>query len=236
MKIRTLAQGLVGIIALVIALATAGAAMATDNTCPKAGKVDVTGNHKTVTITAPEGKLIAGYCVKAGSAKQNLGPVTVWLDEPVASVTITRPSGKDISHYTVFYVPKETPSTTATGSPSTTATATATHTASSTTSSSSSTSSSSTTSASSSSTSSTRATASPTAPTSAAPVTEPEPTDRTVATGPKSDAPATSPGTVNTGTGELAHTGLNTVGKIAVALLMLLAAAGAYTLRRKGAH
>ncbi|GAB4086758.1 hypothetical protein GCM10028784_33880 [Myceligenerans cantabricum] len=73
------------------------------DTCPKDGKIDVEGNQKKITITAPEGKLITGYCVKAGSAKQGLGPEYKTFDPPVAEVTIKHSSCKDISHYTVTY-------------------------------------------------------------------------------------------------------------------------------------
>ncbi|MEF3404278.1 hypothetical protein [Agromyces sp. CCNWLW203] len=56
------------------------------------------------TIEAPEGKLIAEVCVKAGSDNQGDGPVSTKYDPPVASVTISHPSGKDISHYSVRYI------------------------------------------------------------------------------------------------------------------------------------
>ncbi|MBM7831080.1 hypothetical protein JOE59_001785 [Agromyces cerinus] len=56
------------------------------------------------TIEAPEGKLIAEVCVKAGSDNQGDGPVSTTYDPPVASVIISHPSGKDISHYSVRYV------------------------------------------------------------------------------------------------------------------------------------
>lgn len=63
---------------------------------------------KSITITAPEGKLISAYCVKAGSIKQGNGPEYVTLTPPQESVTISHSSGKDISHYTVTYVDKPT--------------------------------------------------------------------------------------------------------------------------------
>ncbi|UUZ59181.1 hypothetical protein [Nocardioides sp. B-3] len=50
--------------------------------------------------------------MKAGSAQQGNGPVNVVVDPPAASVTITHPSGKDISHYTVTLVPTPTPTPT----------------------------------------------------------------------------------------------------------------------------
>lgn len=64
-------------------------------------------NTTEVTVTAPEGQLISGYCVKAGSENQGLGPEYVTLDEPATSVTIEYTMSdtvKDISHYVVTYV------------------------------------------------------------------------------------------------------------------------------------
>lgn len=63
-----------------------------------------------VTVTAPAGQLISGYCVKAGSAQQGNGPEYVTIDPPATQVTITHSSGKDISHYVVSYVPATTTS------------------------------------------------------------------------------------------------------------------------------
>ena len=74
--------------------------------------MEVSGEQTSVTVTAPEGMVITGYCVKAGSAKQGDGPVFVTLDEPATTVTIMHPSGKAISHYTVFYGPTSSPSPT----------------------------------------------------------------------------------------------------------------------------
>jgi hypothetical protein len=73
-------------------------------TCPKEGKVDVGGEQTTLVVTAPEGFLITGYCVKAGSEKQGDGPVDVVVDPPATEVTISHPSGKAISHYTLITV------------------------------------------------------------------------------------------------------------------------------------
>jgi hypothetical protein len=67
------------------------------------GKIDTTGDPGSVTLTAPDGQLITGYCVKAGSEQSGDGPVYVTLDEPQQSVTITYPGGKAISHYSVDY-------------------------------------------------------------------------------------------------------------------------------------
>lgn len=64
-------------------------------------KVDVPDGTPVITVTAPEGYQIGGYCVKAGSAQQGLGPEEYLLDEPADTVTISHSSGKDISHYVV---------------------------------------------------------------------------------------------------------------------------------------
>ena len=81
------------------------------------GKVDVSGDRTVVTERAPAGKLITGYCVKAGSARQGLGPEYVSLPRPVLVVTITHSSGKAISHFSLSY---DRPSTTTSTVPSTT--------------------------------------------------------------------------------------------------------------------
>lgn len=70
------------------------------------GKIDVSGEYESLTLDAPEGFLIDGYCVKAGSINQGLGPEYVEVDPAVAQVTITHSSGKDISHYSLSYTPK----------------------------------------------------------------------------------------------------------------------------------
>ncbi len=74
------------------------------------GKIDTTGDPMEVTVEAPEGQLISGYCVKAGSVKQGEGKGGAYfvdLDEPAATVTITYPwgtaTGRAISHYALVY-------------------------------------------------------------------------------------------------------------------------------------
>lgn len=71
---------------------------------------------KSLTVTAPAGMLISGYCVKAGSINQDteeveLGPVYRYFEpgDYRTSVTIEHPSKKDISHYIVFYVEDDRP-------------------------------------------------------------------------------------------------------------------------------
>jgi hypothetical protein len=81
--------------------------------CPAgdSGKIDVSGGS-SLTVTAPDGKLISGYCVKAGSANQELGPEFVAVEPPQKTVTITHSSGKDISHYSLTYVDEGEPTET----------------------------------------------------------------------------------------------------------------------------
>jgi LPXTG-motif cell wall-anchored protein len=74
-------------------------------------KVETTGDPLTVTITAPEGQLIAKVCIKAGSANQGDGPEYTTYDPPVPSVTIGHSSGHAVSHYTYKLVDKPTPPT-----------------------------------------------------------------------------------------------------------------------------
>ncbi|MEV0951389.1 LPXTG cell wall anchor domain-containing protein [Promicromonospora sp. NPDC050249] len=119
-----LVAGLMGSPAAAFAAPIAGAPIAAtpsggESTCPKDGKVDVTGEHTTLEVTAEPGYLITGYCVKAGSDKQGNGPVDVVVDPPAATVTISHPSGKAISHYTLVTVKVgSTPTPTPTPSPS----------------------------------------------------------------------------------------------------------------------
>lgn len=97
------------------------------NVCPDmdVAKTDVSGDKKTITLIAPEGKLISAYCVKAGSYNRGEGPKVVELPEPLAEVTIAYTVGgkcRDISHYSVAYVDAptspSTPSTPSTPTPS----------------------------------------------------------------------------------------------------------------------
>ena len=93
--------------------------------CPggDSGKIDVSSGS-SVTVTAADGKLISGYCVKAGSANQGLGPEFVAVSPPQKTVTISHSSGKDVSHYSLTYVDEEQPTTTETTPTETTPTET----------------------------------------------------------------------------------------------------------------
>jgi len=125
---------IVGIFAIVMAMFS-GVSSASNfgQVCTglSSGKIDVSGSYKTLTITAPEGKLISRYCVKAGSVNQDLGPEYVDVNPPSESVVISHSSGKDISHYSIEYV--NTPTTTTSSTSSTTSSTTTSTTTSSTT-------------------------------------------------------------------------------------------------------
>ena len=112
-SIKTSIIGLVAICSVAGGFSAGGAAasseskavvVADDATCPKDGKIDTPDGPDSVTVTAPDGMLIAGYCVKAGSANQGLGPESFVVDPPVKEITFSHSSGKAISHYTVVYV------------------------------------------------------------------------------------------------------------------------------------
>jgi LPXTG-motif cell wall-anchored protein len=103
-----LVAGLMGSPAAAFAAPVAGAPVAVgdpkeEQTCPEEGKLPGSGEQTSVTVTAPEGMVIVGYCVKAGSATQGEGPETFDVDPSATEVTISHSSGKAISHYTVFY-------------------------------------------------------------------------------------------------------------------------------------
>jgi hypothetical protein len=82
--------------------------------CPglDSGKIDTSGDPASVTVTAPEGFLISGYCVKAGSDESDAGVEFITVDPPQATVTISHTSGKAVSHYSYSLVAIETPPST----------------------------------------------------------------------------------------------------------------------------
>lgn len=73
------------------------------------GKIDTAGDPQAVTITAPAGSVITGYCIKAGSINQGDGPVYVDLETYAESLTIQHPSGKAVSHYSFSTQPHSFP-------------------------------------------------------------------------------------------------------------------------------
>ncbi len=63
------------------------------------GKIDTTGDPATVTVTAPAGYLIDGYCVKAGTTKH-----FIEVEPPAAIVVVDHPEKNSVSHYSLSYV------------------------------------------------------------------------------------------------------------------------------------
>jgi hypothetical protein len=63
------------------------------------GKIDTTNEPKTVTVTAPDGKLISGYCVKAGTEA-----LSFVVEPPVKTLVIDHPNKDSVSHYSLTYV------------------------------------------------------------------------------------------------------------------------------------
>ena len=73
---------------------------AASEVCPGTHLSPPDDTTESFTYTAPDGYLIAGWCVKAGNTAENHD----LSDAPVASVTIAHSSGKDVSHYSVVLV------------------------------------------------------------------------------------------------------------------------------------
>ena len=91
------------LVATTLAMPQAALASGNDQVCqPQDDHIEPDGNYTEMTVTAPAGKVITGYCVKAGSANSGNGPE--YVDGLNATeVTFSHSSGKDISHYVVFY-------------------------------------------------------------------------------------------------------------------------------------
>lgn len=88
------------------------------------GKINTSGDPLSVTVSAPAGKVITGYCVKAGSDQSVPGGAVRYVTGlSVTTLTIRHFSGKAVSHYSLSYgepdevepvtpeVPKYTPPT-----------------------------------------------------------------------------------------------------------------------------
>jgi hypothetical protein len=100
---------IVGVVLFVIGLALSAfmvpAAIAGE-TCPDgdAPKVETVGDPATVTVNAPEGKLISRYCVKAGSEESGGGVKYIDVVPPAATVIIDHPDVDSVSHYSLYFV------------------------------------------------------------------------------------------------------------------------------------
>jgi hypothetical protein len=113
-RVKKLIGALVVLAASAVVVLTVGVAAAAPSasqicSAGDSGKIDVSGDATTLTITAPDGFLITGYCVKAGSANHGLGAEFAAVDPPAASVDISHSSGKAISHYSYTLEENEQP-------------------------------------------------------------------------------------------------------------------------------
>lgn len=72
--------------------------------CPDA--VPVTGSADSLTVSAPAGRVITGYCVKsAGLPGLDGAPETVVLAEPVGSLVLRHSEGGNLTHYSLITAP-----------------------------------------------------------------------------------------------------------------------------------
>ena len=70
------------------------------------GRVVVPGNADRVTVAAPAGQLVTGYCVKSAGLKGTTGaPEYVVLEKPVASLSLKHTDGGNLTHYSLTLSP-----------------------------------------------------------------------------------------------------------------------------------
>ncbi len=115
--------GLLAVAMLAFSFTSPAAASQPDFICEEydSGKIDTEGDPATVTVTAPEGNLISGYCVKAGAEK-----FFIEVSPPQKTVVVDHPVKDSVSHYSLVYVdapieedPEPTPTPTPTVPPTT---------------------------------------------------------------------------------------------------------------------
>jgi LPXTG-motif cell wall-anchored protein len=74
------------------------------------GKIDTEDpDAATVTVEAPDGKLIDGYCVKAGAEQSGGGPIFIPVTPPAKKVVVDYPNFDSVSHYSLSYLTIVTP-------------------------------------------------------------------------------------------------------------------------------
>jgi hypothetical protein len=66
-------------------------------------KTDLGGELETYEISAPDGYVITGFCVKSGDDNSGGGPEYYLVDPPTQTVTISHSTDKAISHYSYSY-------------------------------------------------------------------------------------------------------------------------------------
>lgn len=108
-----LAAGALALLPVFAGLASPAQAAAVGN-CPDldSGRVVVPGNQDQITVTAPAGKTIVGYCLKSAGLRGTTGaPYQVVLDSPATSVVLTHRDGGNLTHYSLLYGAATLPST-----------------------------------------------------------------------------------------------------------------------------
>ncbi|WP_091183913.1 hypothetical protein [Microlunatus flavus] len=108
-RVRTTALALAaGALALLPTFAglTVPAQAASVGDCPvlDSGRVVVPGHQDQITVTAPAGRTIVGYCLKSAGLRGTTGaPYQVALDAPVTSVVLKHRDGGNLTHYSLVY-------------------------------------------------------------------------------------------------------------------------------------
>ncbi|MCK5928193.1 MAG: hypothetical protein KAG80_08365, partial [Nocardioides sp.] len=107
-RIALSATAVAGILAAsLVAGATAAEATPVGN-CPDHRPVP--GNADSLTVTAPAGQVITGYCVKSAGLKGTKGaPETVVLATPVTSIVLRHTDGGNLTHYSLVLKPATVP-------------------------------------------------------------------------------------------------------------------------------
>ena len=93
---------------LALGVATPAPASAAPGNCDDldSGRVVVSGNADRVTVAAPAGQLVTGYCVKSAGLKGTTGaPEYVVLEKPVASLSLKHTDGGNLTHYSLTLSP-----------------------------------------------------------------------------------------------------------------------------------
>lgn len=96
---------LLSLLVMIPALAVLGAqaipaASATTELCPGTHLTPPKGDEQSFAYTAPDGFLVASWCVKAGTTTEIHA-----VSPPSKTVTIEHSSGKEVSHFSVVLVP-----------------------------------------------------------------------------------------------------------------------------------
>ena len=99
-RIALSATAVAGILAASLVAGTTAAEATPVGNCPDHRPVP--GNADSLTVTAPAGQVITGYCVKSAGDKGKKGaPETVALATPVTSIVLRHTDGGNLTHYSL---------------------------------------------------------------------------------------------------------------------------------------